>query len=135
MKEKVGKIRNKQYIESVFVLVLTCFFTRTFHTCMVYDASISSMNTMLWAPTFLLPTVGSLVRATTFDTWMGDMGIGEKILNFALHKRDRPLFDVDLTCYFRSGGAPEASKVADQILWEYWDMYLMGMTALRHNCT
>ena len=44
---------------------------------MVYDASIAGVNDNLWAPSFPLQDVNSLLRALEDGTWMGDVDIAE----------------------------------------------------------
>lgn len=77
VREKSGKVGDKRYIEPGFVLILTRFFAvpkGEENVRMVYNDSISSMNSKLWAPSFPLPTVESHLRATTYGSWMGDVG-------------------------------------------------------------
>ena len=38
----------------------------------VYDGTASDLNEAVWAPSFWLPTIDSLVRALDADSWMSD---------------------------------------------------------------
>ena len=44
---------------------------------MVYDGTRSGLNDCIWVPRFLLPTVGTHLRAVEAGTFMGDMDVGE----------------------------------------------------------
>ena len=52
----------------------------------VYDGTASGLNEAVWAPSFWLPTIDSLVRALDADSWMSDRDIGDMFLNFHLHE-------------------------------------------------
>ena len=57
---------------------------------MVYDASKSGLNEVLWAPSFCLSTVDSTFRSIESTTRLGDLDLGEMFLNFMLHKFIQP---------------------------------------------
>jgi hypothetical protein len=52
----------------------------------VYDATASGLNEVVWAPSFWLATIDSLVRALDSTSWMVDRDIGDMFLNFQLHE-------------------------------------------------
>ena len=43
----------------------------------VFDGTRSNLNRALWAPSFILPTISSLLRTTEAGTWMADIDIRE----------------------------------------------------------
>jgi hypothetical protein len=67
---------------------------------MVYDASKSGLNSQLWAPWFLLPTIESHLRSVQPSSFMGDIDFSEQFLNFVLHEKVQPYAGVDLTPFF-----------------------------------
>ena len=62
----------------------------------VYDGTASGLNEAVWAPSFWLPTIDSLVRALDADSWMSDRDIGDMFLNFQLHESVWPFAGVDV---------------------------------------
>jgi hypothetical protein len=98
---------------------------------MVYDASSCGVNENLWSPSFPLPTVDTLLRATDIGSWMGDIDIGECFLNFCLHEAQRSFCGIDVTPYF-----PEEVDAKNcRVLWERWERCLMGLRSSPYNAT
>ena len=64
---------------------------------MVYNGISSGLNKVQWAPHFMSPTMSINIRATKIGTNMGDIDIGEMILNFIMHKSIRKSFRLDVT--------------------------------------
>ena len=60
----------------------------------------SGFNSMVWISSFELPTVQTLLRATTPTTWMVDLDIEEQFLNFCLHPETTKYVGVDLSPFF-----------------------------------
>ena len=121
--KKIDKVRRLGYIEKGKVDSLTSFFAvpKTENDIrMVYDASVSGLNDVVWAPWFSLPTVRTHLRAVAPHTFMGDVDFGDFFLNFMLADRYRRMAGVDLTLYF-----PDDSK-GGRTLWERWARALMG---------
>jgi len=52
---------------------------------LVLDGTKSGLNSALWAPSFHLPTVDSLLPALQPGSWQGDIDIGEMFYNYGLH--------------------------------------------------
>jgi hypothetical protein len=80
VREKLKKVRDRRYVSPGFVYVLTTFFAvpkGEDDIRMVYDASSCGVNENLWSPSFPLPTVDTLLRATDIGSWMRDIDIGE----------------------------------------------------------
>jgi hypothetical protein len=57
---------------------------------MVYDASVSGLNDIIWVPRFPLPTIRTHLRSVEEGTFMADLDIGEMFLNFILHRICEP---------------------------------------------
>jgi hypothetical protein len=88
---------------------------------MVYDASKSGLNSQLWAPWFLLPTIESHLRSVQPSSFMGDIDFSEQFLNFVLHKKVQPYAGVDLTPFFPAEISPNK-----KVIWEHWVRCGMG---------
>ena len=120
---KLRKVQTLGYIEKGKVDSLTSFFAvlktdTDIH--MVYDATVSGLNDVVWAPWFALPTVRTHLRAVGPHTFMGDNDLGDHFLNFVLADKFRRLAGVDLCLYF-----PE-EKTPGKTFWEQWGRALMG---------
>lgn len=63
---------------------------------LVYDASKSGLNAVLWVPSFGLPTAESLTNLLTQESWMADLDLGEHFLNFRLHADLQPYCGIEL---------------------------------------
>jgi len=87
----------------------------------VYDATKSGLNAAVWSPSFFMPTADSLFRMIDFDTWLGNIDLGEMFLNFWLDPRIRPYAGVDI-----SGLCTEEEKDGRKVVWERWERLLMG---------
>jgi hypothetical protein len=121
---KLSILRSKGYIKKGRVNSLTGYFAvpkGDGERRMVFDASHSGLNAALWAPNFGLPTVESLLRRVGFDSWMGNIEIGEMFLNFCLHESLPEYCGVDLSPYFQEAG--DKGKT----WWERWVRCMMGL--------
>ena len=87
----------------------------------VYDGTSSGFNHWVWAPSFGLPTIESMLRLVDHQTWLGDLDIGEMFLNFPLHELAQIYAGVDLTPYF-----PEDIEKGKGKLWLRWSRCLVG---------
>jgi hypothetical protein len=127
VKSKLSKVRSKGYIVPGNILSLTSFFTvpkGEGDVRMVYDATKSGLNSQLWAPWFMLPTIESHLRCVQPGSFMGDIDFSEQFLNFILHKKVRPYAGVDLTSFF-----PEELNKDNNVLWEGWGRCGMGFVS------
>ena len=98
--EKVALVIERGYLEEGKVKNLTSYFAvpkGLGDIRVVYDASKSLLNSALWSPNFGLPTIHTVLRATSFESWFKDADLGEHFLNFPLDKRLRPYVGVDVT--------------------------------------
>lgn len=124
VRSKLTVVRDRGYISPGQVKSLTGFFSvkkGETDIRMVYDASKSGLNKVLWAPNFGLPTVNVLTRAVDEGSWMGDLDIGEMFLNFCLDPNLQEFCGVDLRPYF----SEEVAR--GQTLWERWVRCMMGL--------
>ena len=125
MKEKIGKVRSRRYISPGEVNSLTGYFAvpkGEDDIRIVYDATACGLNEALWAPSFFLPTIDSVLRNANKDSWYGDIDLGEMFLNYFLDEEVRRYAGVDV------------SKLgADR--WERWERTLMGLRPSPYVCT
>ena len=66
---------------------------------MVYNASKSGLNDVVWVPSFGLPTVDSTLRGIDSATSLGDLDLGEMFLNFPVDNKICPYVGLDLSGY------------------------------------
>ena len=126
LRAKLKKVRERRYIVKGQVKNTTTYFSvpkGEDDIRVVYDATSSGLNDTLWAPSFGLPTVDSVLRAVEFCTWLGDNDLGEMFLNFVLSKDIREYAGIDLTPYFE-----DELLDKDSVLWERWERCMMGLT-------
>jgi hypothetical protein len=95
---------------------------------MVYNATKSGLNSQLWAPWFMLPTIESHLRCVQPGSYIGDIDFSEQFLIFILHKRVHTYAGVDLTYFF-----PEELKNPWNILWEFWGKCGKGFVSSPYN--
>jgi len=93
----------------------------------VYDGTASGLNDAVWAPSFWLPTIDSLVRALDADSWMSDRDIGDMFLNFQLHESVWPFAGVDVGPIL-----DEQGKISEE-RWYYWVRNAMGFKSSPYN--
>ena len=93
----------------------------------VYDGTASGLNESVWAPSFWLPTIESLVRALDTDSWMSDRDIGDMFLNFQMHESVWPFAGVDVRPIL-----DEEGKMCKQ-RWYYWVRNAMGFKSSPYN--
>jgi hypothetical protein len=120
MTRKLQTVRDRAYLVAAFVVSLMSFFgvpKGNDDIRMVYGGMKSGLNDAVWVPTssFWLPTIKTLLRMVTFETWMSDLDVGEMFLNFILHASLRPHCGVDLTHFF-----PEEARQNLGRLIEVW---------------
>jgi hypothetical protein len=78
-------VRLRGYVKPGPVVSLTSFFCvdkGPTDIRMVYDASKSGLNDVVWVPSFGLPTVDSSMRGIDSTSSLGDLDLGEMFLNF-----------------------------------------------------
>ena len=98
MKDKWIKVIEREYIKFGAVTSLTGSFPvpkGEDDLRMVYDASKCGLNSQLWAPNFMLPTIDMTLRHVDQSGWFGDIDLGEMFLNFPLDLNLRPYVGID----------------------------------------
>ena len=124
LKKKLSNVRDKKYVQPGFVKSLTSYFAvpkAKTDIRVVYDATACGLNDSLWAPNFFLPTVDSILRNASADTWFGDIDLGEMFLNYPLDEDVRPYAGVDVT----NADDNESEDGVKRII-ERWARCLMG---------
>ena len=101
---------------------------------MVYDASKSGLNDVVWVPSFRLPTVDSTLRGIDSMTSLGDLDLGEMFLNFPVDHKIRPYVGLDLSGYPFKGETSWA-MMSGGVSWERWERCLMGFKPSPYNAT
>ena len=128
--KKLGKVRKRRYISPGTVQSLMDFFSvpkGADDIRLVYNGSSSSLNGVLWVPSFPMATGDTLLRAVFPHTWMDDTDLGEFFLNFVLHGTLRELAGVDLSLY---GSDEEIAGLGAKVVavcWERWERCAMGL--------
>ena len=133
MMRKLQTVWEHLYLVATFMVSLTSFFgvpKGDDNIRMVYDGMKSGLNDAVWVPSFWLPTVTTLLRMVTFETWMSDLDVGEMFLNFILHTSLRPHCGIDLTHFF-----PEEARQSLGRLIEVWSRPGMGFKWSPYQCT
>lgn len=100
MQEKLLKVVNRRYMNFGDVVSLTGFFAvpkGESDIRLVYDATKCGFNDVIWAPSFLLPTIDDTLEQVDIGGWMGDIDLGEMFLNFPLDEKVRKYVGLDLT--------------------------------------
>eukprot|EP00956_Cyclotella_meneghiniana_P014413 scaffold21564_cov22-Cyclotella_meneghiniana.AAC.3 len=133
VREKIQKVMKKRYLTRVTtewdIKSLIKFFAvpkgeRDIR--MVYDATASGLNGAVWAPSFWLPTIDSLVRSLDSSSWMTDRDIGDMFLNFPLHEEARPFAGVDIKPIL-------TGEEANKFRWYQWVRNAMGFAPSPYN--
>lgn len=92
----------------------------------VYHAGANGLNDSVWAPSFWLPNVESLLRLVDETSFMEDRDVGEMFLNFELHHSVRKFTGVDLKPLgFSMEECPPR--------WVWWTKNLMGFRSSPYN--
>ena len=142
MMNKWSKVIRRQYIKSGPVISLTGSFPvpkGENDIRMVYDATKCGLNSQLWSPNFMLPTIDMTLRHVNHTGWFGDIDLGEQFLNFPLHGDLRPYAGIDATELrqeLRSiGHIPKSILDQDGRLFLRWERCLMGLRSSPYNAT
>jgi len=99
---KLNKFVEKGYVKRGAVRRLISFFTvpkGDADVRVVFDGTRSGLNAVIWAPSFHLPTVDSLLPALEPGYWQNDIDIGEQFYNFCLDPKVRPYCGLDTLRY------------------------------------
>ena len=92
----------------------------------VFHAGANGLNDCVWAPSFWLPTVESLLRIVDETSFMEDRDVGEMFLNYELHPAVRKFAGVDVRpLEFTEAECPNR--------WLCWTKNLMGFRSSPYN--
>lgn len=139
LRSKVGKVIKRGYLfgSGIKLRSLIRYFAvpktdKDFR--IVYDATANKLNEAVWAPSFWLPTVETLVRYVDADSWMMDRDIGDMFLNFPLDRRVWPYTGLNLESLFDGTDEEDAAilKMAGSH-WVHWGRCLMGFKPSPYN--
>ena len=92
----------------------------------VYHAGANGLNDCVWAPSFWLPTMDTMLRCLDFNSYMRDHDIGEMFLCFPLHPRARMFAGVDV-------GRLNLSSDETPGRWLGWKRNFMGYKPSPYN--
>lgn len=140
MQAKWNNIITREYVKPGPVISLTGSFPVAKGESdirMVYDATKCGLNSQLWSPNFMLPTIDMTLRNVNHEGWFGDIDLGEMFLNFPLDTKLRPYAGIDAT------ELRESLKELDLIprsvlenrgrLFMRWERCLMGLRCSPFN--
>lgn len=133
VKPKIEKVINRRYmiVSEINLKSLIKYFAvpkGEDDIRIVYDATASGLNEAVWAPTFWLPTIDSLVRALDDNCWMADRDIGDMFLNFMLHESAWEYAGVDIKP-IRTGEGTNVKSAR----WYHWVRNAMGFAPSPYN--
>ena len=100
LKNKVANVMQKGYIKPDYVKSLTSFFAvpkGQDDIQVVYDATKCLLNDAVWAPSFFLPSVDTILRSVEAATICGDIDLGEMFSNYILDKNLQQYEGVNVT--------------------------------------
>eukprot|EP00986_Skeletonema_menzelii_P013615 scaffold8081_cov83-Skeletonema_menzelii.AAC.2 len=139
LRSKVGKVIKRGYLfgSGIRLRSLIRYFAvpktdKDFR--IVYDATANNLNEAVWAPSFWLPTVDTLVRYVDAESWMMDRDMGDMFLNFPLDRRVWPYTGLNLESLFDGTDEEDATilKMAGSY-WVHWGRCLMGFKPSPYN--
>jgi len=85
----------------------------------VFHARANKLNDCVWAPSFMLPTINSLLRIVDWKTFMEDRDVGDMFHKFPLHPNTRGYAGMDL-------GPLDFTREECSHRWMSWSRNLMG---------
>jgi hypothetical protein len=101
MGEKIGKVITQRYLLTSGLPIKS--YIKYFAILkgeddirLVYSTTANKLNKCVWAPSFWLPTIKSLVCGLDSNLWRTDRDVGDMGLNFQLHEDVVPYTGVDL---------------------------------------
>jgi hypothetical protein len=125
MRAKVVQVRKRGYILPGQVIRGTHYFCVNKgldDIRMVYNGTSCSLNEVLWAPRFGLPTVKHTLRALLPGYFQCNLDMGEQFLNYPLHMELHKFLGVDVSGV-RSADPADAEWEQQQgsATWERWE--------------
>lgn len=131
VKDKLEKFIKRGYLAKGQVSCLIGYFTvpkGDEDVRVVFDGTKSGLNNVIWAPTFCLPTVESLLPMVEPGTWQGDIDVAEQFYNYLLHPDIRTFCGVDVHPFFNE---TTSSKRTSRLMWL---RCVMGLRSSPHGC-
>jgi hypothetical protein len=125
MREKLDAPISKAYRAPGKVLSLTSFFSvpkGEDDVRIIYDASKSGLNAVLWAPSFQLPISETLTYLLNTSSWMSDLDLGEHFHNFPLHNELQLYCGIDIRPFHGT-----TQKGRGKSMWLQWVRCMMGL--------
>ncbi len=92
----------------------------------LFHTGANELNKRVWAPSFGLPTINSLLRIVNGSSLMSDRDMGDMFHNFSLDKNTGLYTAIDLAPL---GFEPEFCRHR----WVYWRQNLMGFRSSPYN--
>ena len=92
----------------------------------VFHAGANKLNDCVWAPSFSLPLLNSLLRIVDSNSLQEDRDMGEMFLNFQLDPKIQPFAAINV-------GPLELPSDEFKHQWMEWNWTLMGFKALPYN--
>jgi hypothetical protein len=129
VRHKLAKFVQKGYVKPGTVHSLISFFTvpkGESDVRIVFDGTKSGLNAALWAPSFHLPTIDSLLPALQPGYWQSDIDVSEQFYNFCLDPLVRMYCGLDVTHYLEHSPG--------KTMWLSWDRCVMGLKSSPHGC-
>lgn len=126
---KLEKFVSRGYIQPGSVKSLISFFTvpkGDADVRVVFDGTRPGLNDTIWAPSFHLPTIKSLLPMVEPGSWQSDIDVGEQFYNYCLDPNLRAYCGLDVTEYvpLHSG----------KTRWLEWSHCVMGIKSSPHGC-
>jgi hypothetical protein len=127
---KLGKFVDRGYLSAGSVSSLVSFFSvpkGEADVRVVFDGTKSGLNNSLWSPTFILPTVDSVLPMLEPGSWQADIDVSEMFYNYMLDPAIRPFCGVDVQPYLGSSHL--------RLPWLLWTRCVMGLKPSPYGCT
>ena len=126
---KIEKVGGKHYITEGLVKSLTSFFAvpkGDSDIRVVYNLTACGLNEALWAPSFWMLTIDSILDVATHKSWFRNIDAAEMFLNYKMDKQVQPYAGVDVS-WAEKGKA---------LRWERWSrMAAMGLVSSPYATT
>jgi hypothetical protein len=129
--KKLTKFVTRRYIVPGSVNSLISYFSvpkGELDIRLVFAGTKSGLNSKIWAPSFCLPSVDSLLPMLEPGTWQSDIDVGEQFYNFLLHPSIRPYCGIDVDPYLWPEGQQK------RMSWMQWERCVMGLSSSPHGC-
>ena len=133
MQSKVGKVKDRGYIQSGYVKSFIRYFSvpkGDQDVRMVYGGTASGFNAIVWVSKFGLTSVKTLLCGNFPASWKEDLDIGEMFLNFMLYLDAQKYVGVDVTNLFL-----EDMSDNQRVFWIHWYRCVLGLKPSPNHTT